>query len=194
MADLTINIEVKNLPTEPSYDPDEAAARAVANSPSARPNWASALALPSFWPPSLDAVLAVDPVAHHRAAGGRSGRIPPPPWLLAPVTMGCPGPAPPPGRWPPPRGGRNARRRPGRGCLDRQPTHTDFLAMVACGRRHHHHRRRAAGPGQPPGPGQIGPRADRARAGSPPGAGLLTWSPVMDWSRNQPFFVNNARP
>jgi glycerophosphoryl diester phosphodiesterase len=57
---LTVNIEVKNLPTEPSYDPDEAAARAVADAIAQADPAVDAL-VSSFWPPSLAAVLAVDP-------------------------------------------------------------------------------------------------------------------------------------
>jgi glycerophosphoryl diester phosphodiesterase len=60
MADLTINIEVKNLPREPSYDPDEAAARAVANA-IGEAELGAGTVVSSFWPPSLDAVLAEDP-------------------------------------------------------------------------------------------------------------------------------------
>ncbi len=60
MADLTVNIEVKNLPTEPSYDPDEVAARAVANAIGEAELGAGPV-VSSFWAPSLDAVLAVDP-------------------------------------------------------------------------------------------------------------------------------------
>ena len=60
MADLIINIEVKNLATEPSYDPDEAAARAVANA-IGEAELGAGTVVSSFWPPSLDAVLAVDP-------------------------------------------------------------------------------------------------------------------------------------
>ncbi|HEX3840735.1 MAG TPA: glycerophosphodiester phosphodiesterase [Acidimicrobiales bacterium] len=56
---LTVNIEVKNLPTEPSYDPDEAAARAVADA-IAQADPAVDAVVSSFWPPSLAAVLAVD--------------------------------------------------------------------------------------------------------------------------------------
>lgn len=57
---LTVNIEVKNLPTESSYDPDEAAARAVADAMAQADPAVDAL-VSSFWPPSLVAVLAVDP-------------------------------------------------------------------------------------------------------------------------------------
>ncbi|HWD53192.1 MAG TPA: glycerophosphodiester phosphodiesterase [Acidimicrobiales bacterium] len=60
MPDLTLNIEVKNLPTESSYDPDEAAARAVAHTLADTERGASTV-VSSFWLPSLDAVLAVDP-------------------------------------------------------------------------------------------------------------------------------------
>ena len=60
MADLTVNIEVKNLPTESGYDPGEAGARAVANAIADAELGASTV-VSSFWPPSLDAVLAVDP-------------------------------------------------------------------------------------------------------------------------------------
>jgi glycerophosphoryl diester phosphodiesterase len=60
MADLTVNIEVKNLPTESRYDPDEAAARAVADA-IADAELGTSTMVSSFWPPSLDAVLAVDP-------------------------------------------------------------------------------------------------------------------------------------
>lgn len=58
---LTVNIEVKNLPTESSYDRDEAAARAVAVA-IAEAGLAGSTVVSSFWPPSLAAVLAVDPV------------------------------------------------------------------------------------------------------------------------------------
>jgi glycerophosphoryl diester phosphodiesterase len=60
MADLTVNIEVKNLPTESSYDPGEAAARAVANA-IADAELGAGTVVSSFWPPSLDTALAVDP-------------------------------------------------------------------------------------------------------------------------------------
>lgn len=59
-TDITVNIEVKNLPTEPGYDPDEAAGRAVANA-IAEAGLAGNTVVSSFWPPSLAAVLAVDP-------------------------------------------------------------------------------------------------------------------------------------
>jgi len=60
MADLTLNIEVKNLPTESGYDPNEVAARAAANA-IADAGLGAVAVVSSFWPPSLDAVLAVDP-------------------------------------------------------------------------------------------------------------------------------------
>jgi glycerophosphoryl diester phosphodiesterase len=57
---FTVNIEVKNLPTESSYDPDEAAARAVADT-IAEADLGDDTVVSSFWPPSLAAVLTVDP-------------------------------------------------------------------------------------------------------------------------------------
>ena len=57
---MTVNVEVKNLPTEANYDPDETAARAVANA-IAEADLGEGVVVSSFWPPSLDAVLAVDP-------------------------------------------------------------------------------------------------------------------------------------
>lgn len=59
-AGLTVNIEVKNLPTESGYDPDEAAARGVADA-IAQADPGVDTVVSSFWPPSLAAVLAVDP-------------------------------------------------------------------------------------------------------------------------------------
>ncbi len=63
---MAVNIEVKNLPTEPWFDPDEQAARAVGSllagcdTGGARPG---SLLVSSFWPPSLEAVLDVVPAA-----------------------------------------------------------------------------------------------------------------------------------
>jgi glycerophosphoryl diester phosphodiesterase len=59
-AGMTVNVEVKNLPTEANYDPDETAARAVANV-IAGADLGEGVVVSSFWPPSLDAVLAIDP-------------------------------------------------------------------------------------------------------------------------------------
>jgi hypothetical protein len=53
MPDLTVNIEVRNLPTESSHDPEEAVARAVANTIADTQRGAGTV-VSSFWPPSLD--------------------------------------------------------------------------------------------------------------------------------------------
>jgi glycerophosphoryl diester phosphodiesterase len=58
-AGITVNIEIKNLPGEPGYDPDERAATAVAHLVVDR-GASSSVVVSSFWPATLDAV--------HRAA------------------------------------------------------------------------------------------------------------------------------
>ncbi|MHB1709816.1 MAG: glycerophosphodiester phosphodiesterase [Acidimicrobiales bacterium] len=56
---MTLNIEVKNLPIEAGYDPDETAARLVAGLV-ADAGLADGVIVSSFWPPTLEA--AVDAV------------------------------------------------------------------------------------------------------------------------------------
>jgi glycerophosphoryl diester phosphodiesterase len=57
---LAVNIEIKNLPTEPGFDPDEGAARLVAELLVRRPT-GPRMVVSSFWAPSLDVVRAVRP-------------------------------------------------------------------------------------------------------------------------------------
>jgi len=52
---LDVNIELKNLPVEPGFDPDERMARAVAELV-ATTGRATTVVVSSFWPGSLDAV------------------------------------------------------------------------------------------------------------------------------------------
>jgi glycerophosphoryl diester phosphodiesterase len=59
-GDLVVNIEVKNLPTEPGHDPAETAARMVA-ALVVESGLVDRVVVSSFWPGSLDAVSAVDP-------------------------------------------------------------------------------------------------------------------------------------
>ncbi|MGO9028824.1 MAG: glycerophosphodiester phosphodiesterase [Acidimicrobiales bacterium] len=59
-ADMTVNIEVKNVPTEPGFDPGEVAARLVA-ALLAEGGHAERIVVSSFWPPSLEAVAEVNP-------------------------------------------------------------------------------------------------------------------------------------
>ncbi len=78
---MTVNIEVKNLPTEPWFDPEDRAARSVGAALAALPSdrrappagaggswgWADgapgAVVVSSFWAPALQAVLEVEPSA-----------------------------------------------------------------------------------------------------------------------------------
>jgi len=57
---LTVNIEIKNLPGEPGYDPAERIAGEVVDLVAAL-GWAPAVVISSFWPPTLDAVRNGDP-------------------------------------------------------------------------------------------------------------------------------------
>jgi len=58
-GDLLVNIEVKNLPTEPGHDPDETAARKVA-ALVVEAGLSDRVVVSSFWPASLEAVAEVD--------------------------------------------------------------------------------------------------------------------------------------
>jgi glycerophosphoryl diester phosphodiesterase len=64
-AGAAVNVEVKNAPIEPGYDPHEAVAAEVAAALAAsarRPRSAPAhVIVSSFWPASLEAVRATDP-------------------------------------------------------------------------------------------------------------------------------------
>jgi glycerophosphoryl diester phosphodiesterase len=57
---LMINIEIKNLPSEPGFDPDESVAKQVADLVVAQGR-ATEVVVSSFWPPSLEAVHASHP-------------------------------------------------------------------------------------------------------------------------------------
>lgn len=57
---MTVNIEVKNLPTEAGYDPHETAAQMVAGLVIETAMGDGAI-VSSFWPRSLEAVVAVNP-------------------------------------------------------------------------------------------------------------------------------------
>jgi glycerophosphoryl diester phosphodiesterase len=57
---MTINIEIKNLPTEPGYDPDETAAGLVAELVD-RNALVDSIVVSSFWPASLDAAVGALP-------------------------------------------------------------------------------------------------------------------------------------
>ncbi len=57
---LTVNIELKNLPGEPGFDPDERMAREVADLVTATGR-ESSVVISSFWPGSLDAVRDAGP-------------------------------------------------------------------------------------------------------------------------------------
>lgn len=57
---LVVNIEIKNLPGEPEFDPGERAALEVAELVAARGR-AGAVVVSSFWPGALDAVHAARP-------------------------------------------------------------------------------------------------------------------------------------
>jgi glycerophosphoryl diester phosphodiesterase len=59
-GDMTVNIEVKNLPTEPGFDPDEATARLVA-AVLTEGGHLDRMVVSSFWAPSLEAVAEVNP-------------------------------------------------------------------------------------------------------------------------------------
>jgi glycerophosphoryl diester phosphodiesterase len=52
---VIVNIEIKNLPGEPGFDPTERVAREVADLVVAT-GWASSVVISSFWPDTLDAV------------------------------------------------------------------------------------------------------------------------------------------
>jgi glycerophosphoryl diester phosphodiesterase len=52
---LVVNIEIKNLPGEPEFDPGERAALEVAELVASR-GWADTVVVSSFWPGALDAV------------------------------------------------------------------------------------------------------------------------------------------
>jgi glycerophosphoryl diester phosphodiesterase len=58
LDDLVVNVEVKNLPTEESFDPTERAARAAAGALAGRDPERTLVS--SFWPGALDAVREVD--------------------------------------------------------------------------------------------------------------------------------------
>lgn len=57
---LTVNIEIKNLPTQPGFDPGERLALAVGAMVAERGTPENIL-VSSFWPPSLDAALSCNP-------------------------------------------------------------------------------------------------------------------------------------
>jgi glycerophosphoryl diester phosphodiesterase len=59
-AGMTVNIEIKNLPTEPSFDPDERCAAGVVACVAAAGR-ADPVIVSSFWSGSLTAVRAADP-------------------------------------------------------------------------------------------------------------------------------------
>jgi glycerophosphoryl diester phosphodiesterase len=58
-TDLTVNIEIKNLPSEPGFDAEERLALAVGALVIERGTPENIL-VSSFWPPSLDAVMGCD--------------------------------------------------------------------------------------------------------------------------------------
>ncbi len=58
-GELVVNIEVKNLPTEPGHDPDETAARMVA-ALVVEAGLTDRVVVSSFWPATLAAVAEVD--------------------------------------------------------------------------------------------------------------------------------------
>lgn len=155
---LEVNIELKNLPGEPGFDPDDAMARQVADLVVAAGR-VSTVVISSFWPGSLTAVREALIRAGHRSSArplvrwcrrsgaGRRARLhgPPPPCLAG----GCGTD----GRGPP--------RRAGRSGLDGQRA-TAGGPPGDPRRRHRHHRRRdrcRGGPGWAvrPGPGRPGP-------------------------------------
>jgi glycerophosphoryl diester phosphodiesterase len=57
---LTVNIEIKNLPGEPGFDPEEAVAREVVELVAAS-GWTSSVVVSSFWPDTLVAVRDAGP-------------------------------------------------------------------------------------------------------------------------------------
>jgi glycerophosphoryl diester phosphodiesterase len=57
---LTVNIEIKNLPGEPGFDPDERVAREVVDLVVGAGR-ESGVVISSFWPPTLEAVHALRP-------------------------------------------------------------------------------------------------------------------------------------
>ena len=59
-AGLTVNIEIKNLPNEDGFDPEERSAAAV-GALIAELSARDSILVSSFWPGSLDAVIACDP-------------------------------------------------------------------------------------------------------------------------------------
>jgi glycerophosphoryl diester phosphodiesterase len=71
---LTVNIEIKNLPTEQGFDPGERLALAVGAVVADR-GTPENLLVSSFWPPSLDAAVSSNPEI-------RTGLLAPP-WLGA---------------------------------------------------------------------------------------------------------------
>jgi glycerophosphoryl diester phosphodiesterase len=71
---LTVTVEIKNLPTQPGFDPAERLALAVGAFAAERGNPENIL-VSSFWPPSLDAAISSNPDI-------RTG-LQAPPWLGA---------------------------------------------------------------------------------------------------------------
>ncbi len=57
---MVVNLELKNLPGEPGFDPDERLSQLVADVVGAR-GLRSSVVISSFWPAALDAVTAADP-------------------------------------------------------------------------------------------------------------------------------------
>ncbi len=57
---MTVNVEIKNLPGEPGFDPGDRLAGQVADLVVST-GWASDVVVSSFWPPTLDAVRRASP-------------------------------------------------------------------------------------------------------------------------------------
>ncbi len=92
-----LDIEIKNLPTEPGYDPDQRVATEVGTLLAAGPaaaagggTWPSRVVVSSFWPDTLAALAGP---AGPGAGGAGAGAGVPPPWPCSST---------PPSTWTPP--------------------------------------------------------------------------------------------